>query len=201
MDFNEAELEALDSGVFRIGVFFQLQVDPDPVRLWLGFGNIRPGVNVYDPDGALYKGLGELQNVPAIKQLMNGAAERVEFVVSGVSGDLQEIASGNDAEEVKGRPALVGFALMGADWSMIGPVHWCAYYVADYMGGSLSVDDQSSQQISQISLSCGTRFTGRRRPAFAYWSDPDQQARFPGDKFCSIAKSYAHGFNKTWPVF
>jgi hypothetical protein len=202
MNFNDAELAALDSGVVPIGVFFRLDVAPEPVRLWLGFGDIRPGVNIYDPDGmALYRGLGELQNIPAIRQLLNGAAERVEFSLSGVGGELHAIASGGDSEAVKGRPVTLGFGLMDERWALLGVLHWCAYYVADYLGGSQTVDDATSEVVNVITLSCGTRFTGRRRPGYAYFSDQDQQARFPGDLFCSLAPNYAHGFNKTWPVF
>lgn len=198
--FNTDELAALDSGVVNKGIFFRLATDP-VVRLWLGFGKIAPGVNVLDPDGETYNGFGELVNVPTFKQLLNGSAERVDFTLSGVSGELLGIASGNDAEEVKGKSVAVGFALMGADWSMLGPVHWCAFYTADYLAINQQPADASSGIIRTIALSCGTRFTGRKRPSFSYFSDQDQQARHPGDLSCSLTPQYAHGFNKTWPTF
>lgn len=200
MNFSDLELAALASGVVRIGIFFRLDVAPDPVRLWLGFGNIAPGSDVLDPGGALYQGLGELRDVPAFKQLLNGTAERVEFTVSGVSGRLLEIASGGDSEAIKGRAVTLGFGLFGSSWSaLLGGVHWCAYFVADYLQISQSAGE--GDVVRAITLSCGTRFTGRRRPSYAYFSDQDQQARFPGDLACSLTKNYAHGFNKTWPVF
>jgi hypothetical protein len=201
MNFSDAELDALASGVMRIGVFFRLDVEPNPVRLWLGFGDIEPGINVLDLSGATYSGFGQLQNIPAIKQLLNGTAERVGFTLSGVSGDLLTIASGDDSDAVKGKATAVGFALMGATWALIGPVHWCAFYVADFISTDQQPGDATSPIVRTITLSCGTRFTGRRRPSFAYFSNQDQQARFPGDKFCSLTPQYAHGFNKNWPVF
>lgn len=201
MNFTEAELAALDSDFHNIGVFFRLAVEPDPVRLWLGFGAIAAGVNVFDPSGAEYVGFGELKDIPEMTQLVNGTAERVDFTISGVSGSVLSIASGDDATAVKGKPVTVGFALLDSNYAMIGAVHWLAYYIADYLGGEQSPASASEQIVRTISLSCGTRMTGRRRPSYAYYSDADQQARFPGDKFCSIAPQYAHGFNKTWPVF
>lgn len=200
MNFSDAELAALAADVVNIGVFFRLDTTPI-VRLWLGFGDIKPGVNVLDATGATYQGFGALQNIPAVKQLLNGAAERIEIGLSGVSGGVLAIASGDDADAVKGKSAAVGFALMDSRWALLGAVHWCALYTADY----LSIDQQPADAMSPIkrtiTLSCGSRFTGRRRPSFAYWSDQDQQARHPGDLLCSLVRNYAHGFNKTWPVF
>jgi hypothetical protein len=198
--FNEAELAALESGSQRIGIFFRLDTDPI-VRLWLGFGNIAPGVNVYDLTGAEYKGFGAINNVPSFKQLLNVAAERVEFILSGVSGEVMQIASGDDAEQVKGKRTAVGFALMDQTWAMLGMVHWCAYYVADFLSVQQNAADPMEPIVRTISLSCGTRFTGRRRPSLSYFSDQDQQSRSLLDLFCSLVGRYAHGFNKAWPQF
>ncbi|BAL77025.1 hypothetical protein [Bradyrhizobium cosmicum] len=201
MTFSDAELAVLAGDLHNIGVFFRLGVVPVPVRIWLGFGAIEPGLNVFDPDGAQYLGFGEIRDVPQVTQLLNGAAERVDFSLSGVDGDILKIASGHDAEAIKSKPMTVGFALMGADWSLIGPVHWLAYYLADYLAGEQQPAVAPASPVRTLTLSCGSRFTGRRRPAYSYWSDVDQQARWPGDLFCSLAPKYAHGFQKTWPVF
>lgn len=200
MNYNDSELAALESGSHRIGVFFRLATDP-LVRLWLGFGDIEPGVNAYDSAGATYRGFGEIQNIPTFKQLLNGAAERVAFTLSGVSGDVLSTAPG-EVRKVRGRRADVGFALMDGNWALLGPVHWRARYIADV----LSIEQQrqagaSDPVVRVLTLSCGSRFTGRRRPSYSYYSDQDQQARFPDDKFCSLVGDYAHGYNKQWPTF
>jgi hypothetical protein len=201
MILNEAELAALESGAVRLGVFFRLDTAP-VVRLWLGIGDIQPGVNALDPDGAEYKGFGAIQNVPAFKQLINGKAERVDFTLSGVSGDILAIASGGDAQQVKGKRTAVGFAIMAPDWSLLGAVKWCANYVADYLAIQQQVTaDPQDPIVRTITLSCGTLMTGRRRPGLSYFSNQDQQARFPGDRFCERTPVYANGFNKTWPTF
>ena len=200
MNLSDAELEALESNAYRIGIFFRIETDP-VVRIWLGFGSIKPGVNVFDPEGAEYKGFGELSEIPDFNQLLNGAAERVEFVLSGVSGDVLAIASGNDAQQVKGKRTSVGFALMDGNWQLLGSVRWCALYIADFLSISQQPSAPGEDPARVISLSCGSRFTGRRRPSFSYFSDEDQVARHPGDRFCSLVSLYAHGFNKQWPTF
>jgi len=200
MNFSDAELAVLKSGVYNTGVFFRLDT-AEPVRLWLGFGDIKPGADIYDPAGALYRGLGEIRDVPSWKQLLNGAAERVEFIMSGVSGKMLEVASGDDADAIKGCATTVGWALMDDRFAMIGDVHWSAFYIADFLSGQQAPADGDSVPVRTISLSCGTRFTGRRRASFGYLTDQDQQGRHPGDRACSLVGDYAHGFTKRWPVY
>lgn len=201
MILNDAELAALESDVVNIGVFFRLETDPI-VRLWLGFGNIAAGVNTYDLTGAEYIGFGEIQEIPELNQMINGAAQRVDFTLSGVSGDVLQIASGGDAEQVKGKPVAVGFALMAQDFSLLGSIKWFASYTADYLSVQQpAVSDPTQPIVRTVTLSCGSLMTGRRRPSFSYLSDQDQQARHPGDLFCSLVGRYAHGFNKAWPTF
>jgi hypothetical protein len=201
MNLNDAELAVLESGMQRVGVFFRLDVNP-VVRIWLGAGNIEPGVNAYDLTGAMYNGVGAIQDVPAFKQLINGKAERVEFSVSGVSGRILEIASGGDSDQVKGKRCAVGFAVMDSAWALLGAVKWCANYTADFLAIHQAVTDDPKQPIVRtVTLSCGTLLTSRRRPALSYFSDQDQQARFPGDLFCQRTPVYANGFAKTWPRF
>lgn len=201
MTLNDAELAVLESGLYRIGIFFRLATDPI-VRIWLGFGKIRPGVNAYDADGAVYNGFGELSSIPNFKQLINGAAERVEFTLSGVSGAVLQIAASGDARAVKGKTLAIGFAIMGQDWKLLGPVRWSATYTADYLTiEQQPVESPDADPVRVIRLSCGTMFTGRRRPKFSYFTNRDQQARSPGDRFCERVQIYATGFAKTWPTF
>lgn len=200
-DFNDAELASLESSNQQIGIFFRMATDP-VIRLWLGLGKIKPGVNVLDPsDGGQYLGLGEIENIPSYKQLLNGAAERVDFIMSGVSGETLQLAS-VDTDSVIGKRIDLGFMLFGQNWQPLGPVHWHA----NYIGGPLSVrwqksDDPTQAAVRTLSLSAGSTFTSRRRPSFAYWTDPDQQARVPGDEFCSLAAQYTIEFNLPWPVY
>lgn len=201
MILSDAELDALASGIMRLGVFFRLETDPI-VRIWLGVGSIRPGVNVYDATAAEYSGLGEMQSVPSFKQLINGRAERVDFSASGVSGEILAIASGGDADQVKGRRVAVGFAVMDEDWKLLGAIKWCANYTADYLAIEQALTDNPKDPVVRtVTLSCGTVMTGRRRPSFSYFTNQDQQARYPGDRFCERTPVYATGFTKAWPTF
>lgn len=202
MTLNDDELAVLESGMQRIGVFFRLATEPTPVRLWTGIGKIEPGTNTLDISGATYIGFGELQDVPEFNQMINGAAQRVEFTLSGVSGDVLSVASGDDADAVKGKAVAVGLGIFSQDWSLLGSVKWFANYTADYLSVQQSATEDPTQPIVRtVTLSCGSLMTGRRRPSYSYLSDQDQQARSPGDLFCSLVGRYAHGFQKAWPKF
>lgn len=201
MNFNSAELAALEGDVQNIGVFFRLETDPI-VRIWLGIGPIEPGINVLDSTGAVYQGAGELAPVPAMKQLINGAAQRVEFTASGVAGEILAIASGGDSEQVKGKRCSVGFAVMDGQWQLLGPVKWVQTYTADFLGISQDItEDPNNPVVRTVSLSVGSLTTARRRPSYSYFTNQDQQARFPGDRFCERTPLYATGFQKAWPRF
>jgi hypothetical protein len=201
MNLNAAELAALDLDVHNIAAFFRLETDP-VVRLWLGFGNIAVD-SVLDADGTEYTGFGEIKDLPAFNQMMNGAAERVEFTLSGVSGTVLSIASGNDATQVKGKRVSVGIGFFGQDWSaLLGHVHWFADYTADFLAVEQAATTDPEQPIVRtVKLSCGSLMTNRRRPALSYFSGQDQRARSPGDLFCNLTGRYAHGFTKKWPQF
>ncbi|HYD66164.1 hypothetical protein [Azospirillum sp.] len=201
INFNDAEIAALQSGVQNIAAFFRLDTDP-VVRLWLGFGNIRAASNVFDPDGAEYVGFGELRDLPSFNQIMNGAAQRVEFTLSGVSGEVLQIAANQDADEVKGKRVAVGFGILSGAWQLLGPPRWLATYRADRLSiDQPPVTDPQASIVRTVTLSCGSLLTSRRRPNFSYFSDRDQQARSPGDAFCEFTARYANNFNKKWPTF
>lgn len=199
MNLSAAELAELSKDSPRIGIFFRLETTP-VVRLWLGLGPIEPGSNVLDPDGVVYQGFGEIAEIPELNHLINGEAERVDFTVSGVTGEILQIASGGDAQQVKGKRVSVGFAVMDENWQLLGPVKWIQTYTADFLSIEQRVPTQPGDSIvRQVRLSCGSLMTGRRRPGFAFFTDQDQQARHPGDRFCERTPIYANGFNKTWP--
>lgn len=201
MVLSEAEIAALDGGSFRVGYFFRLATDP-VVRLWLGVGNIKPGVDAIDSegDGATYKGFGEITNVPAFRQLINGQAERIEFTLSGVSEEILQVASQQDAPNVKGKDCALGFALMDDGWQLLGGIKWVRRYTADFLGINQSLtEDPDNPIIRTVVLSVGSIMTGRRRPGLSYFTDQDQRRRSDTDKFCERTTLYTQERRKSWP--
>lgn len=192
--------EALASSNPRLGIFFRLHIDPI-ARLWLGIGHCEAGMDAVDGDGATYEGLGEITNLPAFQQLINGTAERVEFRLSGVSQRAVALAA-SEASDVKGVALLVGLGAFDKDWQLVADPVWLRRLVVDYL--SIAVDQtgsgESLQTIRSLSLSARSAMTGRRRPALSFFTDDDQQTRSPGDRFCEHAPRY-QSVDKIWPKF
>lgn len=191
--------DALASGAPRIGIFFRLAVDP-VIRLWLGVGDCKAGIDATDGDGATYHGLGEMINVPTFSQLVNGAADRVEFQLSGISQRTLALAS-TDADEVKGAALLIGLGVFDSDWQLIAQPTWIRRLTADFISIKLDSPGGDRPPVRTLTLSARTFLTGRRRPALSFFTDRDQQAKSPGDAFCQRTVLYSAQAVKTWPRF
>ncbi len=203
VSLSDDEINALASDTQRIGIFFRLATDP-VVRLWLGVGDIEPGANAYDATNETYSGLGQLMDVPALQQLVNGVADRVTFHVSGVTAEASAMAAG-EANLVKNKAVAVGICLFGADWRQLGIPIWIWRGTADFVTRQQQSSGSGSQgdpvMITRVvELSVGSLFTSRRRRGLSYLTDHDQQARHPGDRFCERTALMA-GTNKVWPTF
>lgn len=206
MILNADELAALDASTQHIGVFFYLATTP-AIRLWMGIGKVRPGVNAIDLTGQTYTGFGELVDVPATRMLVNGAAERMDFVLSGVSlAMMAHLAA--DAIAVKGKRGALGFAIMSAEsetyWQLLGPVRWPRQFTADYLSFRQGVlDSTDGTVIRTLVLSVGTEYTDRRQPPISFWTDRDQRRRSgsPADKFCERTVLYSQETKKVWPQY
>lgn len=193
---SSAEIDALESDTQRIGILFRMATDPI-IRLWLGIGDVEAGINAYDTEAAVYSGLGELTDVPALQQLINGVADRVTFHVSGVSAKTSAMAS-TEASVVKNKAVAVGMCLFGGSWQQLGVPIWLWAGKADFVTRQQLSDGKQTTRV--IELSVGSLFTGRRRRGLSYLTDRDQQSRHPGDKFCERTALLSQ-FEKVWPTF
>jgi hypothetical protein len=98
-------------GSHMLGVFFRLDTD-DPLRLWMGFNDIPEGIENVDPDtNQTYLGGFRLVNVPELEILLNGAADRANFSLSGIDPDTSALAD-IDFPPVRGKDVHVGITTL-----------------------------------------------------------------------------------------
>jgi hypothetical protein len=192
------EIDVLDSDTQRIGIFFRMATTPI-VRVWLGVGDIMPGVSAYDTTAdVVYSGLGQLIDVPALSQLINGVADRISFHASGVSPEVVALTS--SGANIKGAVVTIGVALFGGQWQQLGPPKWLFRGRADYVSLQQQSESSGKGVTRVVELSVGSLFTGRRRRGLSFLTDRDQQTRHPGDRFCERTALYSES-TKTWPTF
>lgn len=179
----------------RIGIFFRLGL-PEVQRLWLGVGRVAVS-DAIDTDGAVYRGFGELTDVPAVSQLLNGVADRYDFALTGVRGHAAQLAA-IEADTVRGARVNLGLGFFDPDYQFSGLI-WLFEGEADY--ASIALAPGQTGEIWSIKLSVGSAMTGRRRKSQSVFSDPDQQRLHPGDRFCERAQRYSQGVAAEWPRY
>lgn len=167
--------------VYRRCILWRLACDP-VARLWSGIGDLPVPADHVDQQGGIYRGAGALLSVPALKQLMNGVADRVEFQVSGVSAETVRLAI-EDRDSIKGAALRIGYVQLDADWQVSGAPVWTWRGKADI----LTTDRQPSEMGGQrtITLSVASTDTDRANPTLAWFTDADQRRRSPTDAIFS----------------
>jgi len=189
----------LEGGSVRPAILLRIATDP-VIRLWTGaVRDLAIDVDAVETDPtAIYQSMGLMTNAPAVNQLINGAAERVEFTLSGVaiSGEIAALAS-TEAGAIRNVDVNLGFLVFDANWQVASPTAWPWDGVAD----SLTVERQGSGQtaIRSLKLSVGSLMTGRRQPKISYQTDPDQKRRSADDDFYDPERRYSVGTTKVWP--
>lgn len=173
----------------RISVLFRLACDP-PVYLWSGHGDLDTLPDGIDPSGAIWRGAAELVSVPALKQLINGEADRIEVRFSGVTPAMVRMAH-EDRESVKGAQANIGLIEFDRDWQQDGPIKW----QWSGIGGVIVTESAESDGNRQwtVSLSMASGDTLLANPKIAFFTAADQAKVSPTDRFCDFVAGISIG--------
>lgn len=185
------------SGAPRYSIFFLLEAASGPVRAWLGVGDYPLPADDVDTTGGTYLGIGLVGEVPALRQLVGGLAERVEFTLNGADPITFALAD-DQVDEVRSAPVHVGVIFFDQDWQAADDIAWLWEGTADVP--SVDRDGSSEQVVRRVSLSVGSAFTDRTRPQLAFYTDADQRRRSPTDSFCARVARYSVESTITWPA-
>jgi len=173
----------------RVSVLFRLECDP-PVYLWSGHGPLTTAGDALDPGGATWKGAADLVSVPALKQLINGEADRIEVKFSGVTPEMVRLAH-EDRDSVKGAQANIGLISFDENWQQDGPIKW--QWTGE--GGVIvteSTDTDGNRQWT-ISLSMASGDTLLSNPKLSFFTAADQARISPTDRFCDFVSGISAG--------
>lgn len=191
----EAQAQAMSAvGAARYSVLVRFGL-ATPVRAWAGLGDLVIPADDVEDDEATYLGVGILGSVPALRQLIGGAAERLEFSLSVPTGDIFALAD-DDAALVRSAPVDVGVIFFDEDWQQ-SEVAWLWSGTADVP--SVSRTGSGLNVTRTVKISAGSVFTDRTRPQHTYFTDADQKRRSPTDDFCKRVDLYTVNSTVKWP--
>ena len=163
----------------RRSYLFRLESDP-VCRLWSGFGPLEIPADNVEPAPATYSGAAELLALPALKALINGAAGRYTFNLSGVAAETLRLAQ-EDRDTVEGAVLRIGYVEFGADWQ-IANVLWEWLGIADVL--TVDSDGTGGERVRSIGVSVAASDTRRSNPQLAFFTAADQAKISPTDRFC-----------------
>ena len=181
----------------KYSLFFLVQASDGPVRAWLGFGDHALPAGDIDTEGGIYLGIGLVGDIPALRQLIGGLAERVEFALNGADPETFRLAD-QDAHVIRNAPVHVGIVFFDDHWQPVADVAWPWSGTADVV--ETNRDGQGDTIIRRVSLSVASGFTDRTRPQLGFYTDADQRRRSATDSFCARVSAYSVESTITWPA-
>lgn len=162
---------------YRHSYVFRMAVDP-VLYIWTGFGLLETPADAIDAGGATWLGGSHILDMPALKLLLGGAADRLDIRVNGVDAETLRLAQ-EDRDEVNGAGVMIGRVSFDSDWQVEGPIAWEWRGTADVM--SLASRDTGRGRERTIALSIRSGDTRRSNPVPAFFTDADQRRRSADD--------------------
>lgn len=167
---------------------------PDPAVFWSGHGPLLLPADDVVPDPVVIMGAGELVDIPALEQLINGKAQRLEVTMSGVSEETVAIAA-EEALSIAGSAVSIGRIEFDEAWQIVN-VEW--EWFGEARGLSVSSQQSDQGRSRSITLSVVAGDPSRRRPALAFFTDADQRYDFPDDAVFSNVAGISQGTTRRW---
>lgn len=172
----------------RAALLAELFCKSSTERIW-------PGNYTLQAAGYEWRGMSTFLSIDGLSIRVDLAAEALTFKLSGVDSRLVTIAK-NSAEEVKGNACNVYIQFFDESWGqqLDKPV-LLKSAIMDVMSYRAVGPDKR-----EITLTAESIFVARNYSPYAYYTDRDQNARFPGDRGCEQIGALIYKA-VTWPDF
>lgn len=181
-NFTPEQRTARDSEVARIATLLFADFRSAPMRFWSGAGDLVV-------DGLTYTGAGDLLEISELDLSPQAFASSFSVSLSGLPDDQFDAymtLMATDPAEYRLRRITVSMITFDDAWQPIGAPVALATGLMDVPSFS-----DSSGNGPRIALRCEGPFATRKRPRFGYYTDADQQRRFPGDRGIEFAPTAA----------
>ncbi|WP_116654875.1 hypothetical protein [Pelagibacterium sediminicola] len=166
-----------------------------PRRWWPGHGLLRAG-------GHDWLGAGEFISIEGLEQPIGTRAPKMTFTLSGVDATIVQMAR-QASDRVKDRRITVYIQFFDVTpddagkqpWSLLDSPYALATGIMDQMSYTLEGADRRT-----VTLTAESLWVNRRRPPYGFWTDRDQNSRFPGDRGLEQVVNLVQK-QARWPVF
>lgn len=192
--------DVLRSGAISQAVLVHMDFLDAPKRWWTGFGDL-------DLAGFRWKGLGDLITVSEIETSYQVSAKQVTFGVAATQ-EMLTLAL-NARARVRDRGVTV-FLQLFANIKMAAFTPTGGEILSgDPIGSPMALFSGTMQRMPwsasgpynrQITVEAEGLFFRRNMPPRGRWTDPDQRARWPGDRGLERLPIYAGGYETGWRV-
>lgn len=168
---------------------------PEPALLWTGHTDLLLPADGVLPAPAIALGGGELINLPELESLINGIAQRVEVVISGISDETLRFAQA-DAQDIPGAAVYIGRVEFDEEWQLVGPVEW--EWSGEGQKMTIGSDPTNQGRSRTITLHIAAGETTRARSPLSFFTDADQRRNYPTDVFFSHVAGITAGTSRRW---
>jgi hypothetical protein len=199
--YISAETSAAFRGIYNLGMFLRLDTDP-ALHLWWGVGDIKAAIPDLDVDGTVYIGGGVLTEVPdGLEMLINGRADKADWILSGVSPEHVE-ALVKDDPGITGKSVTFAAAPLDDYWQLKAPpVPLWVGTAERWVEHMAPQENPTKSRVLSLVMSVTSGDTTRSLPYYATWTDRDQRIVSAFDLFCARVSRYYPGQAIKWPRF
>jgi len=182
--FTAEQIAVLSAGTVRCDFLVKFEFVSDTVYVWNGNTELTVDGNTYLP----MRGYGQIDG---LGYAGGTTSESVTLSLDGLPGkaiDLLAIALA-ETPEADQQMVTISLQLFSDDWQPTGvpiPVFRGFMQPLKISRGAMQGDDGATQSIS---ITAENIFFNRSRPPHGRYTDRDQQARSPGDKFFGFVNS------------
>lgn len=162
----------MEGHIVRCDVLAEFMFASETIRLWNGFGNL-PTL-----DGKVWQGIAGLGDISGLSQSFNGSAPPLSLSVSGVDSRFAAKAKA-EATEYFNRPIVVYLQFFDENWRPLDNPYGLT--MARMTNLTSQMKNGENGKVYTVAITAETPFAVRRRPPFGYYTDRDQQIRYPGD--------------------
>ncbi|HVI27628.1 hypothetical protein [Hansschlegelia sp.] len=163
-----------------------------------------PADHIEDEPNAFYDGFPGIATLPALKQVINGLSDSVEFGLPGISGAIAQMFD-LEADLAEGAEFCVGKVFYDEALQLIGAARWVwigqgGVFGLNRSGGAMR-DGMLSDASYAVSLEVGTEQIIRAGAQLQSWSDAQIRQLHPDDAIGERTSLLTQGGRKTWPKF